>query len=91
MEITGGKKGCKMEFQTIDNGIVILTVDDFVSTLDLSKTKLPNIDMFDSICQFKVFDKEKGWMFIDIVKVINEDKISSGINILATKIEVVDK
>jgi hypothetical protein len=75
--------------QVIGKGLVQLTQKDFDDTLTLVPHELPNTDMYESVCQFKLMGMDGNWLLFDIIRVDGEDEVERGINIFVNRIEVV--
>jgi len=75
--------------QVIGKGIVKLDKKDFKEVLTLIPHELPNVDMYDSVCQFKTMGMDGKWLLFEIVKVDGEDEVEKGINIFVHRIEEV--
>ena len=75
--------------QVIGKGVVQLTQKDLDDTLTLVPHELPNTDMYESICEFKMMGMNGEWLLFNVVAVDGEDEIERGINILVNRIEIV--
>jgi hypothetical protein len=75
--------------QVIGKGVVQLTQKDLDDTLTLVPHELPNTDMYESVCEFKMMGMNGEWLLFNVVAVDGEDEIERGINILVNRIEIV--
>lgn len=75
--------------QVIGKGMVQLTQKDLDDTLTLVPHELPNTDMYESICQFKMMGMNGEWLLFNVVQVDGEDETEKGINIFVNRIEIV--
>ena len=77
--------------QIIGKGTVKLTAKDFDKIPSIVPHELPNLDKYDSICQFKIIGIDATWILIDIVIVDGNDEKEKGVNVIAKRIEIVDE
>ena len=75
--------------QVIGKGLVQLTQKDLDETPTLIPHELPNTDMYESVCQFKMMGMNGEWLLFNIVNVDGDDELEKGINIFVNRIEVV--
>jgi hypothetical protein len=76
--------------QVIGKGMVQLTQKDLNDTLTLVPHELPNADMYESICQFKMIGMNGEWLLFNVIQVDNEDEVEKGINIFVNRVEIVE-
>ncbi len=72
----------------IGKGSVKLTQKDFDEVPSMVGYKLPNVDQYDPIFQYKFMDMYGNWNLITIVHVKNDDEQEKGVNFLCNRIEI---
>jgi hypothetical protein len=77
--------------QVIGKGTVDLTAKDFDEIPSIVPHELPNTDMYETVCQFKIIGMQGDWILIDIVLVDGEDEAEKGVNVFAHRINIVEK
>ncbi len=72
----------------VGKGVVKLTKKELEEVPSMVAYELPNIDMYETVFQFKFMDMYGNWQLVNIVNVKNNDEAEKGVNFLCSKIEI---
>lgn len=76
--------------QVIGKGLVQLIQKDLDETLTLVPHELPNTDMYETLCQFKMMGMNGEWLLFNVIQVDGDDEVERGVNIFVNRVEIVD-